>query len=520
MDRDAHLKSLTGLVEPLDMLVIGGGATGASVALDAAARGYRIALLEQADFGKGTSSRSTKLIHGGVRYLAQGNISLVRESLRERARLRANAPHVVHELRFVIPAVNRLQRLWYRLGLWLYDQLAGTTGFRRSQSLTQAECLALAPTLNPDRARGGVLYSDGQFDDCRLLINLLQTAAEQTAIVINYAAVDGLVKDSQGRVNGAVFVDTETGISHRVLAKCVVNATGAFCDRVRQLDRADCQPIIAASQGVHLVLPRKFLPGQAAVIVPKTRDGRVIFLIPWREHLLVGTTDTAIGEPSLEPRPQPAEIDFLLETAGQYLTCRPTRADILSVFTGIRPLVARGNLGTRTAQLSRDHVIEATSSGLLTVTGGKWTTARKMGEDVVDRAIQTSRLTPRECRTTNLRIHGAPSDHGRSAVESIYGSDAALIESLAASDARLARPIAEGYFLRGAEVVWATRHEMARTVEDVLARRSRLLFLNARAAIAAAPRVAQWMAGELLRDDDWRDRQVREFSELAGHYLV
>ena len=332
-----------------DMVVVGGGATGASVALDAASRGYSVALLERSDFGKGTSSRSTKLVHGGVRYLAQGNISLVREALRERTLLRQNAPHVVHELSFVVPCKNIFEKCWYRIGFFVYDFLAGASGFHRARGLTPSECMKLAPGLSPQKARGGVLYSDGQFDDARLLINILQTATEHGAAVLNYANVESISKDANGKIDGVLVRDLETGITHPLKSRCLVNATGPFVDEVRRLDSTTNEPMVSASQGVHIVLSRDFLRGNTAVIVPKTSDGRVIFLIPWHDHVVVGTTDTPIERPVEEPRALREEIEFLLSTAGQYLIRKPTLADIRSLFTGIRPLVSQKGKGRNTS---------------------------------------------------------------------------------------------------------------------------------------------------------------------------
>lgn len=502
---------------PFDFVVIGGGATGASVALDAAARGFKVALLEQHDFGKGTSSRSTKLVHGGVRYLAQGNITLVRDALHERTRLRENAPHVVHEMSFIVPCANRFNQYYFRFGFWLYDWLSGKSGFRKARSISQAECVQRVPTLEPSKTVGGVLYSDGQFDDSRLLLSMLQSAVERGAVVLNYARVEQLVKGDSGKIAAVVVNDLESGLNHRIEARCVINATGPFCDAVRKLDDANSQDMVAASQGVHIVLDRSFLPGDTAVIVPRTSDGRVIFMIPWLGHVLVGTTDTPIEHAELEPRARPEEIEFLLSTAGEYLTKKPRREDILSTFTGIRPLVGKGK-GTSTSKLSRDHVIEISDAGLVTITGGKWTTARRMGQDCVDRAVAAAGLESRPCTTFNLALQGSAGVSTTQPLNAtgVYGSAAAPIDRLAEEEPELAKTLVEGYSLRGAEVLWAVRHEMARTVEDVLARRSRLLFLNVVAAEAAAPQVARIMARELGHDEQWITAQLKSFSEVAS----
>ncbi len=515
MNRDQFLQRVRQRTEPFDIVVVGGGATGVGIAMDAAVRGLSVLLLEQSDFGKGTSSRSTKLIHGGVRYLKQGNIALVRDSLRERARLMANAPHLVHDLPFLVPCENLWQRFMYRVGLLLYDTLAGKSGFGRVRGVTQSESIELVPTVKPERLhRGGVVYHDGQFDDTRLILHMAMTAAEHDACLLNYAAVTGLETDDQQRVIGVQFVDQETSENHTVRARCVINATGPFCDSLRKLDDGAAKPIIAPSQGVHLVLPRKFMPGETALMVPKTSDGRVLFLIPWHGHVVVGTTDTPIGDTPLEPTARDDEIEFLLETAAAYLTGPPTRDDVLSIFVGIRPLV-RGGRSISTKSLSRDHTIEVSRSGLITITGGKWTTVRKMAEDCVDRAIQETGLAAKKASTISVAIHGSTSGGA-----SVYGTDAESIQAIAGESPELARQLDGALPIQAAEVIWSVRQEMARTVEDVLARRTRALFLNAAAAEAMAPEVARLMAGELGEDEAWQQQQLAAFRETAKHFQV
>jgi glycerol-3-phosphate dehydrogenase len=405
MKRETFIQRIVERRDPWDIAVVGGGATGIGIAVDAASRGYRVVLLEQNDFGKGTSSRSTKLVHGGVRYLQQGNISLVMEALKERGLLLRNAPHLVHDMQFIVPNYAWWEAPFYGVGLKVYDLLAGKYGFGASQILSREEVLERIPTLEQDGLRGGVKYHDGQFDDSRLLINLAQTAAEQGACLLNYARVTSLQKDAEGFVEGLTFRDEETGSEFSIGARSVINATGAFCDAVRRLDEPDAKPMISPSQGVHIVLSRDFLPRDTAIMVPHTRDGRVMFAIPWHDHVVVGTTDTSIDQIDLEPRPYPEEIDFIIETASSYLAKPPTRADILSVFTGIRPLVKAGEASS-TSALSRDHTIHISSSGMLTIAGGKWTTYRHMAEDAVDHAIVLARLTDRPCVTRDLHIHG------------------------------------------------------------------------------------------------------------------
>lgn len=488
------------------------------IAVDAASRGYSVLLLEKHDFGKGTSSRSTKLVHGGVRYLQQGNISLVMEALKERGLLLQNAPHLVHDLEFIVPNYAWWEAPFYGIGLKVYDLLAGKYGFGPSQVLSKDEVLELIPTLQQDGLRGGVKYHDGQFDDSRLLISLARTAAAQGACLLNYARVEALEKNTDGFLSGVTFRDLETQAVHSVKARCVINATGAFCDGVRRMDEPGAPPMIAPSQGVHIVLSRDFLPGDTAIMVPHTPDGRVMFAIPWHGYTVVGTTDSPIESASLEPSPLPHEVDFIIETASDYLARRPTRADVLSVFTGIRPLVKAGE-AENTAALSRDHTIHISSSGLLTIAGGKWTTYRRMAEDAVDHAIVLGNLDERPCVTRDLHLHGYHRHADQFGALAIYGSDAVGISELA-REGDLAAAVSPGLSLTRAEVVWAARHEMARTVEDILARRTRALFLDAHAALAAAPEVARILAAELGRDAAWEAAQISDFQLVAAHYTL
>jgi glycerol-3-phosphate dehydrogenase len=502
-----------------DLVVIGGGATGAGIAVDAASRGYDVLLLEQSDFGKGTSSRSTKLVHGGVRYLEQGNISLVMEALKERGLLRRNAPHLVSNLAFVVPSYDWWEAPFYGVGLKLYNLLAGKYGFGDSAILTRDETLRRLPTIRTEGLRGGVVYYDGQFDDARLLINLMQTAAARGATLLNYARVTGLTKSPDGFVDGVVVRDLEEQRELWIGARVVINATGPFADQVRRLADADAPPLIAPSQGIHLVFDRSFLPVDSAIMVPHTRDGRVMFAIPWHRHTVVGTTDTPIREVTLEPKPFDQEVAFILETAAQYLHKAPSRADVLSVFVGIRPLVRSGD-GRLTAALSRDHTIHIDPSGLLTTTGGKWTTYRHMAEDAVNQAAMLARLPDKPCQTSTLRIHGFHTRAAQFGTLAMYGADAPAIQQLAEQDPSLAAPLHAALPYTGAQVVWAVREEMARTVDDVLARRCRALFLNAGVAAAMAPETARLMARELGRDDVWQRQQVDAFVALAAQYQL
>lgn len=512
--RDRQLQLLEDDRGPWDLVVIGGGATGVGIAIDAATRNYRVALLEQHDFGKGTSSRSTKLAHGGVRYLQQGNVSLVREALHERGRMIKNAPHLVHPLPTIVPLHSRWEGLYYGVGMKVYDLLAGRLNIGRSRQLSLKETLTEIPTLDPQGICGGVRYFDGAFDDARLLINLVQTAIEERAVCVNYAPVRDLVKEG-GRVAGVLVEDVETGRELRLQARVVVNATGPFSDRMRRLDDPGADAAIVPSQGIHLVFDRAFMPGDTALIVPKTPDGRVIFAIPWHEHTMVGTTDTPLKEALLEPSALPQEIDFLLETIAPYWSRKPQASDIRAIFAGVRPLARSGD-SRNTAKIARDHVIRVSSSSLISIMGGKWTTYRRMAEDCVDRAAQVGGLLHTPCRTKTLPIHGAIGDWSSLLVG--YGADGPAIERLAAANPTLQQPLAERLPHIGAQVVWAARQEMARSVEDVLARRVRALFYDAEAARSAAPKVAELLAAELGRDAAWQREQLRQFELVAENY--
>jgi len=501
------------------MIIVGGGATGVGIAIDAANRGYEVLLLERSDFGKGTSSRSTKLIHGGVRYLEQGNLSLVMEALKERGLLLKNAPHLVHDLGFVVPNYDWWEAPFYGMGLKIYNLLAGKYGFGASRLLSREETLERLPTINTDGLRGGVVYYDGQFDDSRLLIHMVMTAFELGATLLNYFEVTDLLRGSDDLVDGVVARDVETGEEMPLEAKIVINATGAFSDALRRMADASASPIISPSQGIHLVFDRSFLPGDSAIMVPHTSDGRVLFAIPWHGHTMIGTTDTPLDEIPVEPVAREDEIEFILSTAREYLAKKPTRDDVLSVFAGVRPLVRAGD-GANTAALSRDHTIQIERSGLLTICGGKWTTYRHMAEDCVNQAATLARLPDKPCATANLNIHGFHSSAGKFGSLSVYGSDAPAIEELMRTQPELAQPLHPALPYMRAEVVWQTRFEMARTVEDILARRTRALFLNARAALAMAPEVARLMAAELGQGRDWERRQIDQLRTLAQRYLL
>ena len=515
-------RSANSQAEPWDLVVIGGGATGAGVAVDAASRGFSVLLLEREDFAKGTSSRSTKLVHGGLRYLEQGNISLVMEALKERGLLLQNAPHLVHDLRFVVPNYSWWETPFLRH--WPQGLRCARRQIRLRQVVASSpakQTLEHLPTLRQDGLRGGVIYHDGQFDDARLLIDLIKTAADHGGVVVNYLPVVAFKKDADGFVAGVEALDSESGQRFHIAARVVVNATGIFTDEIRRMDDPQAQSMIAPSQGIHLVLEGSFLRGNTAVMVPHTSDGRVLFAIPWHNHTVIGTTDTPIDTPSYEPLPFEQEIDFVLETGGEYLSRQPTRDDVLSVYVGIRPLVKVAGADVRkTSSLSRDHTIHIDQSGLLTIVGGKWTTYRHMAEETMDHVIPLGKLDDRPCVTMDLRIHGYSQPADARGGLSVYGSDAEKIHALATQSPELAQQLHPRLPHIAAEVVWAAREEMARTVEDVLARRTRALFLDAHAAIAMAPITARLLAAELGRSQVWAEAQVSCFTELAAQYTL
>ena len=515
--RTHHLAEISGRKEPFDFIIVGGGATGLGAAVDAATRGHSVALIEMADFAKGTSSRSTKLVHGGVRYLRQGNVSLVLEALRERGRLAKNAPHLVHDLAFVIPSYKWWEGPFYGIGMKVYDQLAGKLGLGPSRMLSREETLAAIPTVETEHLTGGVIYHDGQFDDARLAINLAQTAAAQGALLSNYTRCVALLKEG-GLVTGVIARDEESGSEFEIRGRAVINATGVFVDDLRRQDHSQAAAVVAVSQGIHIVLPKEFLPGKAAIMVPKTADGRVLFAVPWHDCVVVGTTDTPLSGYSLEPRALPQEIDFLMEHCARYLTRDPRPEDVLSIYAGLRPLVKSGE-AEDTATLSRDHTILVSDSGLITITGGKWTTYRKMAEDVIDQAEMIAGVENRPCRSVDLPIHGWTHQAIPEVHLQMYGSAASDLRDFAAAVPSGNDRIHPDLPLTRAEVAWHARKEMARTVEDVLARRSRSLLLNARASQQAAPAIAAILAAELGKNRAWEEQQVEDYRRLSQGYI-
>ncbi|MGB3778402.1 MAG: glycerol-3-phosphate dehydrogenase/oxidase [Tunicatimonas sp.] len=518
MDREVMINTVAQYENVWDVIVVGGGATGLGTALEAASRGYTTLLLEQNDFAKGTSSRSTKLAHGGVRYLQQGDVSLVIEALHERGLMMKNAPHLVKNQAFVIPTYDWWGGPFYTVGMKVYDVLAGKLGLGPSKSLSKEETLELLPTVETEGLRGGVIYYDGQFDDARLAINIAQTFAEAGGTLLNYMPVTGLLKTAD-MVSGVEATDLETGKKYQINGRVVVNATGVFVDNVLEMDDATAKPIVRPSQGVHIVLDKSFLPGDSAIMVPKTEDGRVLFAVPWNDKVVVGTTDTPVDEVSLEPRPLEEEIDFILEHAALYLTKDPKRSDVLSTYAGLRPLVSTGE-GKSTAQISRSHAILVSVSGLVTITGGKWTTYRKMGEDTIDKAAVIGGLEDRPTKTKDMRIHGWLKHTDREDYLHFYGSDAIGIKKMIERKPELGEMLHDRLKVTKAQVVWAVRHEMARTVEDFLSRRTRALLLDARASAEMAPEVARLMADKLDKDETWQQDQVAQYQELVKGYIL
>lgn len=499
------------------MIVIGGGATGLGIAVDAASRGYSTLLLERADFAKGTSSRSTKLVHGGVRYLAQGNIPLVYSALKERGILLQNAPHLVKKRAFIIPCYSWLAKLKYLIGLKLYDVLSGKWSFGRSKLLNKKEVVEQLPGIIEKGLKGGVLYYDGQFDDARLAINLAQTAIEAGAVVLNYVEVKKFLKQNE-KISGVVAEERESGNEIHLNSKTVINATGVFAGALHQIDGSN-KPLLKQSQGVHIVIEQKTFSLSSALMIPETRDGRVLFAIPWHGHVVVGTTDTPVAQSTCEPEALDTEIRFILETLNGYAKTDIKRQDVRSVFAGLRPLVLPQNEIKSTKELSRDHKILVSASELITIIGGKWTTYRKMAEETIDTAIKTGVLSPKKCLTKSLRIHGSTNDNDDVRLAN-YGSDSMGILKSWKKTPHLQKQLHKKFQATEAEVVWAVQNEMARTVEDVLARRLRFLFLDAQAAIEAAPRVAQLMRETLGQSAEWEAEQTALFTQLAKRYTI
>jgi len=519
MDRDSMIQALEKSGDKYDVIVIGGGASGLGAALEAASRGYRTILLEQDDFAKGTSSRSTKLVHGGVRYLAQGNISLVLEALRERGRLKRNAPHLVKDQAFVIPCYKWWCVPFYTIGLTLYDLMAGRLSIGRSVPLSARGASQALPALKTRKLRGGVRYFDGQFDDARLAVNLAQTVVDKGGMVINHMKVNGLIM-KENRVSGVIAEDRENGKEYQLAGVSVINATGVFVDAILKMEDPDARDVVKPSQGIHLVMEPDFLMGQEALMIPKTSDGRVLFAVPWHNRVVVGTTDVEKQHAELEPQAESDEVEYILETARLYMAKPPGRSDVRAVFTGLRPLAAPSADGQKTKEISRGHKILISKGGLITLTGGKWTTYRKMAEDVINTAARQTGLPAQESITSKLKIHGHMEDPDLSDPLYWYGSDREHIDKLIRDDPQLATPISEVLQLNRAQIVWAVKGEMARTLEDCLSRRIRGLQLDAQECIRIAPEVAGILATQLGKEKAWEENQVEQFTQLAGMHLL
>jgi len=520
MDRNANLENLK-QTSRWDVIIIGGGATGLGCGVEASTRGFKTLLLEQSDFAKATSSRSTKLVHGGVRYLAHGDVSLVLEALKERGLLLQNAPHLVVNQSFIIPNYDWWGGPFYTIGLKVYDMMSGKLGLGPSEHISTKAVMDAIPNLKTEGLNGGVIYYDGQFDDARLAINLAQTMEDNGGVPVNYMKVTGLIKDSSGTINGVKTIDLETMKAYVLKSKVVINATGVFTDSIIQMDEPERKHTVVPSQGVHIVLDKKFLKGDSAIMIPKTQDGRVLFAVPWHDKVVVGTTDTLMENISLEPRALPEEITFILKTAGQYLRYQPTKSDVLSVFAGLRPLAAPSKEdGEKTKEISRSHKVSVSPSGLVSIIGGKWTTYRKMGEDTLDKAILVGGLEERPSVTAQMPIHGYVKNVDSLNHLRFYGSDATRIRNMIRRRPELGEPLVYPYPYKKAEVIWAVREEMARTVEDFLARRIRLLFLDARRSIEAAPVVAKLMGEELGYRRRWQREQVEIYTALAKGYIL
>ena len=518
VDRELQLQRVADTSVIWDVLVIGGGATGLGIALDAVARGYKTLLVEGADFAKGTSSRSTKLVHGGVRYLAQGDVKLVREASIERGLLCRNAPHLVRNQTFIIPVYNFWDRLKYTVGLKLYDWISGKLTLGSSIFISRKKTLQALPGIKSKGLLGGVLYHDGQFDDSRLAINLAQSIIDNGGCATNYTKVTGLLKNKTGIIEGAIVKDIETNTSYGVKAKAVINATGVFVDDILQMDNSAAGKTICVSQGVHLVLDKKFYPSEHALMIPETSDGRVLFAVPWHDKVVVGTTDTPVQEASPEPKPLEEEIKFILETASNYLAVKPQRSDVLSVFAGLRPLAAPKDGEQKTKEISRSHKIIVSPSSLFTILGGKWTTYRKMGEDMVNYIEKHLHWQHKKTTTASMHIHGYENGVNWDDPFYFYGSDASAIKERINGTAN--QWISENLKIHEMQVRWAVENEMARTVEDVLSRRTRALLLDAKESVRICREVARVMATALGKDDEWIEKEVTEYTRLAQQYIL
>jgi glycerol-3-phosphate dehydrogenase len=519
MNRDTLIRNLQNhKSQQWDIIVIGGGATGLGVAIDAVTRGYKTLLLEQADFTKGTSSRSTKLVHGGVRYLAQGDILLVTEALHERGLMLKNAPHLTSNQEFVIPVYTLWDVFLYTIGLKFYDLLAGRLSMGKSYFIRKSEAVNRLPLLKSDGLKGGIVYHDGQFDDSRMGVTLAKASVENGGTVLNYFRVVSLLKDEKNKITGVLAKDLESGTEYQIHGRLVINASGVFADEIHRMDEPSSRPTIRPSQGVHVVLDNSFLQSKSAIMIPKTDDGRVLFAIPWYGKVVVGTTDTPLETITMEPKALDKEVEFILTTAGKYLTKAPKKEDILCIFAGLRPLAANPDNPEATREVSRRHKITLSPSGLLSIIGGKWTSYRRMAEETIDKGIKAGLLENRKCVTRSFSFY-SNSTILKSERLKIYGSKAYEIEKLIDNQPFLGEYIDKRLPYTRAEVVWICRNEMPRTLEDMLARRTRALFLDARASAAASREVAGLMGDELGFDESWKEEQIKEYNKLIANYL-
>ncbi len=532
-DRTEMLAALE--VEEFDVLVIGGGITGVGIALDAATRGLSTALVERDDFASGTSSKSSKMIHGGLRYLQQGDVRLVYEALRERQRLMHNAPHLVSVLPFLIPVltkdgpVSKKIAKALRSALWMYDLTGGLRIGKRHRRLDARETLAHCPTMPAEKLSSGFVYYDAGADDARVTLAVARTAARHGAVITNRCEVVEMTKDLTGNLDGAV-VDTGAG-RIRVRARSVVSATGVWADAVRELDEGSDPGSIRPAKGVHITVPWHLVRNDIAVILSVPGDKRSVFLVPWGqlpdgtfEHCYIGTTDTDFLGDLDDPQTNDDDIDYLLRALQHNLTSTITRADVTAVWAGLRPLVRQAASG-RTADLSRRHSITIGESGLVTVTGGKFTTYRAMAEDVVD--VVLDRLGRRSrCRTRRLQLQGAVAfdrvdpSHPDARLAGRYGTEAAEIKALVALDSSLGEPMVPGLPYLRAEAIHAVRNEMATTLIDVLARRTRSHLEDRAACLSAAGDLAALLATELGWSDDDTRRQIADYRLMCDHELA
>jgi glycerol-3-phosphate dehydrogenase len=508
--RENDINRLTS--EQFDVLVIGGGATGMGVALDALSRGLKVVLIDAHDFGKGTSSRSTKLLHGGVRYLKNGDISLVREALKERGLLLKNAPHLSKEMDFIIPSYSIFHKLFYGIGLKVYDWLSGNESIGGSYLLSKEEVIEHLPTIKRKGLVGGVLYRDGQFDDARLVISMAKTVQKMGGLVLNYVCCEALTKN-EGKISGAQLKDVLTDTEFSISVPIVVNATGVFAEKIMQLDEDTSGIRIRPSQGVHLVLDPSFLPGTSALMVPSTSDGRVLFAVPWHGSVIVGTTDTEVKDILEEPISTEQEVHFILENAGKYLSKVPKRNDVKSVFVGLRPLISQE--GKSSKSLSRKHVVHRSLSGMVSILGGKWTTYRSMAEDTMDVAMKHSNFPFTPSKTAHMKMMDATDKRLKDDDLCVLGAEKKHLPEFGSTLAFSSCTHLSEAFIR-----YAIHHEYALTVEDILARRTRILFLNVKEALHLAPEVARIMAAELKKDNEWLKNQLTEFNELAKKYQL